>query len=279
MLIFLVSILLSVGVSVLSSLTFWPVSQWYDFYKPLVMFIATYVATIIMWWCLIWLFGRLVNTNPKKKKQDGWSRFWLNDGLFWLKIHTFTRIKLTGLHKLPKTKYLLVCNHRSSFDPMTLIPALHREKLAFITKRSNFKIPLFTQFMKGLCYMPIDRENRLQSLEVMKRATELIQNNICSVVVYPEGTRQTQEIIGPFNEGVFNIAIHARCPIVIVTTKGTENIAKQFLRKSPKVRIDILGVYNYDDYRGMTAKALSDKIHKITYQHLDRIDVLGLEEK
>lgn len=278
MFMFIISILLSVGVAVLSALTFWPVTQWFDFYRPLLIALGTYILSIPMWYCIVWLMGRFVNTDPKRKRPSAWSKFWLNDGCTWLQIHTRTRIKLTGKHKLPKTKFLLVCNHRSNFDPMTLIPALRREKLAFITKKSNYKIPLFTQFMKGLCFMPIDRDDHLQSLEVMKRATELIQTGATSVCVYPEGKRQTQEILGPFHEGVFNIAIHARCPIVIVTCKGAETVAKKFLKGSPLVRIDILGVYNYDDYRGMTAKALSDKVHKIIYQHLDRIDVLGLED-
>ena len=121
--------------------------------------------------------------------------------------------------------------------------------------------------------MPVNREDPLQSLEMFKKGTSMLQNNVCNVVVYPEGTRQTKDIIGSFHEGVFNIAMQARVPVVIATTKGTETVAKNFLKRPSKVTIDILGVYNYDDYRSMTAKALSDKIHKIMYQHLDRIDV------
>jgi 1-acyl-sn-glycerol-3-phosphate acyltransferase len=162
---------------------------------------------------------------------------------------------------------------------MTLIPALRREKLSFVTKKSNYKIPLFTKFMKGLNFLPIDRADHLQSLEMFKRGTELIQQGISSVCVYPEGTRQLDEILGPFHEGVFNIAMHARCPIVIATAKGPEQVHKNFFRRPTKVRIDILGVYQYDDYRSMTAKALSDKIHKIMYQHLDRIDILEYHNK
>lgn len=273
MLITITIVLASLALAIVSSLTFWPVQYGYDFYKPLVMFIAGYIAMLGIWWCLLWLFGRFVNTNINKRKQNAWSRFWLYDGCFFLMWHAQIIVKITGRYKLPKTRYFLVCNHRSNYDPLTLMVALHREKLAFVTKKSNYKIPLFTQFMKGLNFMPIDRDNRLQSLEMFKRGTEMLQDGVCNVVVYPEGTRQTSDIIGPFHEGVFNMAIHSRVPIVIATIKGTETIHKNFFRRFSKVRIDILGVYQYDDYSAMTAKSLSDKIHKIMYQHLDRIDV------
>ena len=258
--------LMAIGLAVTSSLTFWPVQYAYDFYKPILMFLAGYLSGIVIWWCLIWLFGRFVDTKITKKKQSMWSRFWMNEGCFFLMFHAGIILKVTGKYKLPKTKYLLVCNHRSNFDPLTLMAAFHREKFAFVTKQSNYKIPLFTQFLKGLNFMPVDRSNHLQSLE-------MLQNQVCNVVVYPEGTRQTSEIIGPFHEGVFNIAMHARVPIVVATTKATETVAHNFFRRFSKVRIDILGVYNYEDYRAITAKALSDKIHHIMEEHLDRIDV------
>ena len=269
----------AIALAVVSSLTFFPVQYGYDFYKPILMFLAGYIGGIVIWWILIWLFGRFVNTNINKPKQSAWSRFWMYDGCKFLMFHAGIILKVTGKYKLPKTKYLLVCNHRSNFDPLTLMAALHREKFAFVTKASNYKIPLFTQFMKGLNFMPVDRTNHLQSLEMFKRGTEMLQNGVCNVVVYPEGTRQTSDVIGPFHEGVFNIAMHARVPIVVATTKGTETVQHNFFRRFSKVRIDILGVYNYEDYRAMTAKSLSDKIHNIMEEHLERIDVQEYVEK
>lgn len=274
MLITISTILVSIALSVLSSLFVWKVEFWYDFYKPILIFIAGYALMIALWYILVWLFGRFVNKDVHKKHVSRWSHFWLVEGCRFLQIHCTIFIKVTGKYKLPKTKYLLVCNHRSNFDPMTLIPALSKEKISFVTKKSNYKIPLFTSFMKGMNFLPVDREDHLQSLEMFKRGTELIQQGISSVCVYPEGTRQLNEIMGPFHEGVFNIAMHARCPIVIATIKGAEMVHKNCFRRPTKVQIDILGVYQYDDYRAMTAKALSDKIHRIMSEHLDRIDVL-----
>ena len=123
--------------------------------------------------------------------------------------------------------------------------------------------------------MPIERDNPIQSLEVMKKAASLIQNDVSNVVVYPEGTRLREGLIGDFHEGVFNIALRAKCPVVIVTTSGAENVKKNYPWKRTKVRIDILGTLDYSMIEGMTAKAISDKVHKIMSDHLKKVEALG----
>lgn len=270
MFIFIVSLLLSTALAVTGSLTFWKVDQPYEFYIPIVLFLAGYLASIIIWWIVIWCFGRVYSNKKIYTKPSKWAKFWLNQGLKWLMIHARISIKVIGKNKVPNKPFLLVCNHRSRFDPMTLIPTLGKKQIAFISKESNFKIPLFAKFMRGCCYLAIDRSDPLQSLEIMKRASDLISNGYSSVCVYPEGTRQTGEILGEFHEGVFNIALRAKCPIVVVTTTGTETVAKLAPFRKSRVKINILGVLDYSYLEGKTAKAISDKVHSIMKQNLER---------
>ena len=276
MTIFISSLIASLALAITGSLTFWKVTAWYDFYIPIILFLAGYLGCIAIWWCLLWLFGRVYYKKEPYTKHSKWAKFWHNNGHRWLMVHANIKIKLTGREKLPtSSKYLLVSNHRSSFDSMTLTPALHTEDFAFITKPSNFKIPLFNRFMRGMCYMGIERDDPIQSLEVMKRAASLIENDVTNVVVYPEGTRGREGVIGEFHEGVFNIALRAKCPIVVVTTSGTENVRKKAPFKRTKVRIDILGTLDYSMIEGQTAKAISDKVHKIMEEHLKKVAALG----
>ena len=271
MFIFIISLLASTALAVTGSLTFWKVDQFYEFYIPIILFIAGYIASIAMWWILIWLFGRIYSPKKIYSKPSKWAKFWLTEGHKWLMLHARIKIKVMGRDKIPHNKhFLLVCNHRSKFDPMTLIPTLAKKQLAFISKESNFKIPLFSRFMRGNCYLPVDRSDPLQSLEMMKRASDLIANNYSSVVVYPEGTRQTEDILGEFHEGVFNIALRAKCPIVIATTTGTDTVRKCAPFKKSKVKINFLGVLDYSYLEGKTAKHISDKIHSIMKQQLER---------
>ena len=151
---------------------------------------------------------------------------------------------------------------------------LKKYDLAFLTKDSNYKIPFFGMFLYGCCYYPLDRSDQLQSLEIFKKSSELIASGNASVCVFPEGTRQQEKVLGDFHEGVFNIALRAKCPVVVVTADGGEQVHKRFPWRSTRVNIDILGTIPYDELEGQTAKAISDRVHGIIYDHLEKIDIL-----
>ena len=125
--------------------------------------------------------------------------------------------------------------------------------------------------MPGLCYLSVDRDDKLQSLETFRRAVSLLQNNAASIGIFPEGTRQTETTIGEFHEGTFNIPIHAKAPIVVTTMKNTERVHKNFPFKITKVKWDIIAVITYEEYQGMTAKALSDMVHDMMKEHLEQM--------
>ena len=56
------------------------------------------------------------------------------------------------------------------------------------------------------------------------KAAELMKNDVVSVGVYPEGTRNRDGSLLPFHDGVFIIARKADVPIVVATIDGTEKI-------------------------------------------------------
>ena len=144
-----------------------------------------------------------------------------------------------------------------------------KRKIAFITKQENLKVPLAKYFMPGMCYMGIDREDKLQSLDVMRKSISLISSGEASVGVYPEGKRNYGIDLGEFHEGVFNIAIHAKCPIVVMTIKGTEQIKKRWPR-STNIYMNIEGVIPYEEIEGKTAISVSNMVHSIMLESLTK---------
>ena len=49
------------------------------------------------------------------------------------------RLEVSGLEKLPtEGRFLLVCNHRSNFDPILTWQILKKQNLAFVSKPENF---------------------------------------------------------------------------------------------------------------------------------------------
>ena len=51
------------------------------------------------------------------------------------------RVHATGAEKLPDEPFLLVCNHRSNFDPILTWWAYSKPRFIFISKESNLRIP------------------------------------------------------------------------------------------------------------------------------------------
>ncbi len=267
----LICFLCGAGLAISGSLTFWPVRNWWDFYIPLVLYMAGWIASI----ALIFIMELLASLGVKKtpySKVSGWARFWFNDGLRFIINHAHIWTKVTGAEKVPqKQKFVLVCNHRSKFDNFIITNKYGKLDIAFIMKKQNAKIPVAKQLMPGLCYISVDRDDKLQSLEAFKRAAYLIENNISSVGVFPEGTRQNTDELGEFHEGVFNIAIHTKAPIVVTAMKNTAKVHKRWPWLPTKVRYDVIAVIPYEEYQDMPAKQLSEHVRNMMAERIARM--------
>ena len=268
----IIAVTTALALSITSAFTFWPVHQWYDFYRPLVMLLAGYVAGIGICWIFYDINGRIMSSYKKKyDRPSNWARFLLNNGMEYVDFHARARVKKVGLEKIPNEPFLLVSNHKSKFDPMIVAAVLKKRYLAFITKESNMKIPLANRLMWRNCYMPVNREDKLQSLEQFKRAADLIASGASSVGVYPEGSRQDENVVlAEFHNGVFNIATKTGCPIVIITMRNTLKIHKNFPFKRTKVEMRCVQVLYKEDYANMNATELSDYVHKIMLNDLQQ---------
>ena len=264
----LICFLCGAGLAISGSLTFWPVRNWWDFYIPLVLYMAGWIASI----GLIFIIELLASLGVKKipyNKVSGWARFWFNDGLRFIINHAHIWTKVTGAEKVPqKQKFVLVCNHRSKFDNFIITNEFMNRDIAFITKKENNKIPIAGRMYNGLCYISVDRDDKIQSFEAFKRASTLLANNTVAIGVFPEGKRQSEKTIGEFHEGPFNIAIHSKVPLVVATIKNTDLVHKRWPLKATSVKLDIIACLNYEDYSGETAKALADRVHQMMEEHL-----------
>lgn len=259
MLVEFVIISLDIIATVLVSLFAIPKGHGYLYWAPFLLLIAGYIVSLIFVWLSLSIFCQFYSKKKTYNKPSKVANFLLRHCVGYIDNHAGVRLKVIQNEPWPKERFLLVCNHLSRFDPMIVIHKYGKLGLAYITKPSNFKIPIGGHFMKADCYMAIDREDKLKSLEVMKEATRLIEEDLASVGVYPEGTRrELQDNVGEFHEGVFAIAMKANAPIVVTSILGSENIAKNFPWKHSKVRFEIIKVIFPSEYQGKTTKAVSD---------------------
>ena len=273
MLIELISVCCSLACAIVGPFTFWKVNSGWDFYIPIVLYFGTYILSFVIWWILVWIFGFFVDQKHEHDKPSKFAKFWFLQGVTFTNYHAYCKTRVSGLRRLPKTgRFLLVCNHRSNFDPMIIADKIGYKDIAFIAKRDTFKNPLAHKLMWGMCYLPIDRDDLVQSLSVMKRASYLLDNNATSIAVFPEGTRHKDCQMGEFHDGVFNIAIRSKVPVVIASISGTENVHRNFPFKSTPIRFDILETIPAEEIEGMNAKELADEAREIISFHLERIE-------
>ena len=253
--------------------TFWPVHVFYEIYRPIVLFLAGYILGVGLLWIYADIVGRIIDKKDKEyDKPSVFARNLLVRGISFINFHARIKVRTRGKDKFPRGgRFLLVANHKSKFDPMIVTALYGKRDIAFLTKRANMKIPLGGRLMHRCCFLPLDREDKLQSLEQMKKATSLIERDVSSVGVFPEGTRTEDGVIlGDFHEGVFNIAYRAKCPVVVVTFKNTESIHKNFPLHSSKITMNILRTIPYEDFRDKTAKQLSDEVHEMMLKDLSK---------
>lgn len=186
-------------------------------------------------------------------------------GMFLLRV----RMNVTGREKIPRdTRFLLVCNHRTIFDPVLTMAELSEFTLAFISKKENFKIPIVNKLMHMCFCLPLDRDDNRAAVRTINEAVELLDDNVVSMGIYPEGaTNKTEEPLMPFRNGAFKIAQKAKVPIVVCVIENTEKILKNFPWQPTTVNLKVLEVLPYDsEHRG--TRDVSEHVWPLMYHEL-----------
>lgn len=193
------------------------------------------------------LFLIIVTSFVKKKEYDKVSKFykWLFDFTAGIVIRLLNiKIRVIGQEKLDAVqgRFLLVSNHRSNFDPILTYYAFRKKGLAFVSKPENFNIIVAGGLIRKMCFLAIDRENPRNALKALIKASQLIKNDVVSIGIYPEGTRSKTGELLPFHDGVFKIAQMSKVPVVVMTVKNTEKLAKRKFLGRVTVEIEIKDV-------------------------------------
>ena len=223
------------------------------------------LGTVIAAFLLAVLFLWICSLFVKNKEYEKHSRFyrWLlttatTIGLWIVRVKIHTK----GIEKMPQGRFLLVQNHRSKFDPLVSWVVFKKQDVAFISKKSNFKVPIFGKIIRKCCFMAIDRENPRNAVKTVEKASELLKNDEVSVGVYPEGTRSYGKELLPFHNSVFKIAQKAGVPIVITGIDGTEKVAKRTPWKRTDVYLEVLDVIPAEEAKGMRTAEIGERMQK-----------------
>ena len=168
------------------------------------------------------------------------------------------RPQVSGKEKLPQTPFLLVCNHRSLFDPMTIMKELSDCNIAFVSKPSNLQIPMVGDIAYTAGYLAINRENDREALKTILQAADYLKRGVCSIGIFPEGTRTRTGKLQDFHAGSFKIAQRANVPLVIACVRDTEKVSHRLFLRPTKVYLDILEVLPAQQVKAMSTRDLAE---------------------
>lgn len=118
--------------------------------------------------------------------------------------------------------YIFVSNHTSYMDIPALVVTIKGQFRA-LAKKELLKLPIFGWIANIMC-VSVDRssnESRRKSMENLKR----ILSMGISVLIFPEGTQnRTKELLQPFYDGAFRIAVETQQPIIPIVVLGAGEI-------------------------------------------------------
>lgn len=191
-------------------------------WQALVVFTAVFAGLHLLFIGFFAVAGLFVDTAKPLEKQSRLCRIgswgFGTLGCFYSGV----RVHLCGEEKLPESgRFVLVSNHRSGKDPIAVLAAMYKYNISFISKPSNMKLPVLGKVAYGAGFLPIDRENDRSALRTILQAADYLKRDICSVAIYPEGTRNRGEGLLPFHAGSFKLPQRAGVPLVIMATTGT----------------------------------------------------------
>lgn len=151
----------------------------------------------------------------------------------------FVKITVQGREHLPKQDEpaVYVANHASFMDIFSLFHL--KRPFKFISKTSNFIIPIigWSMFLTG--HVPLKRTDRRSQMETLKICRETLQKN-GSVLFFPEGTRSKDGTMAEFKKGAFSVAAKEKVPIVpitIVNAGGIMRNGKEWMLRKGEIKV------------------------------------------
>ena len=268
MLMTIILLLSAAGAAVWAALTKLPAAQ---LWQALVAFVLLTLGLSLLFVLSIPLVSIFFPQRRPIKKPSRLCRAYCRAGSRFIFEWMWTRTHVSGTEKLPKdTPFLMVSNHRSLFDPLLVFATLPEYNIAFVSKPENFALPIIGRFASAVGCLPINRGNDREALKAILQAADYIKSGVCSIGIYPEGTRSRTGELLDFHAGSLKIAQRAKAPLAVVSVSGTERIRKNFFRRVTDVYIDVVELIPAEEVCAAKTTELADRVRDAIKQDLDR---------
>jgi 1-acyl-sn-glycerol-3-phosphate acyltransferase len=147
----------------------------------------------------------------------GYAFLWIWSWIF--SMLTFIRYDFYGRENIRRGKaYIYVSNHTSFLDLPGIRMTIPGE-FKPLAKKELLKIPIFGWIARGATII-VDRSSSQSRKKSMDKLKEILTSGI-SILIFAEGTQnRTKEILQPFHDGAFRIAVDTQQPILPMVVIG-----------------------------------------------------------
>ena len=187
---------------------------------------------------------------------------------------SFVRTEIKNKNKILKgTPYIIISNHQSHYDIITLVTTLGIQ-FRWIIKKEILKLPIFGYALYASRNIFIDRSNTTSAIESINKGFDRLPKGV-SVMVFAEGTRSPDGQIHEFKKGGFITAVRLKIPILPVTINGSRRVMRKgsFTLKPGKIQVVIGDPIDASSYTTDTVQELIDKTRQAIIANFDPEDV------
>ncbi len=229
---------------------------------------AGYLAAFLLYWIFIITVWFFLPSKKDVKKPIGICKLMIYLTAGWFCSIARARVTVKQSEALPKEPCVIVANHLSFFDPMVMLSRFKDRNVVLVSKKENYKIPLAGRYLKGACFLAVDRSNPRQAVQMLQRAGDEMKKLGVDVGIFPEGTRSRTGELMRFKEGAFIIAKQADAPIAVYALKGTDQIKKRFPFRSTHVTMELVKIIDKETVASMDSKELAQYAHDLIKEAL-----------
>ncbi len=149
-------------------------------------------------------------------------------------------LSVKGVERLPKERAILVFNHASYVDAVTVAAVLPGEPV-YIVKSELSRQIFVGSLLRRLGAVFVDRYDLTGGLADTANATELARAGRL-LVIFPEGTFTRQSGLLEFFTGAFKIASEAGVPVYPGVLRGTRSILRsdQWFPRRGRIDVEVL---------------------------------------
>jgi 1-acyl-sn-glycerol-3-phosphate acyltransferase len=173
-----------------------------------------------------------------------------------------------------------VSNHIDIWDAFIIYSAIP-QFVRGLEHESHFKVPAYGWMMRRFGNVPVPPEGNLAKYKQMIKLTKETLDKGVSLIVFAEGTRTRDVRVGPFNPGVFRMAIQFGYPITPMSIVGAYEFSKKGDWKLFPSKITV-HIHDTIETRGLgknDVEALMNRVHAAVAKPVDEFYGIRTDSK